>query len=150
MLTWLSIAAAGLVLLLCRDLVRRLRTDRIDALAEKRRAGSLVVSRGEFVDGNRRIAVAMALTKRTLFYENDDLEASLELHWVGEVEYDTRLGTGTSIEEGEVLRLRCYSQGFEFILPADAVMRWQTVLPAHRAMPDAAGKEIALQVATAV
>ena len=137
MLTLLSIAAVAVVVFLGRSLFRRFGTDRIQALLDTRRAGALVVSRGELVDGNRHIEVAMALTTRTLFYEDADMQASLDLQWVGEVEYDTRVGTGGSSGDGEVLRLRCYSQCFEFILPADALPRWQTVLPARREVPRA-------------
>ncbi len=132
MLFWISIGAAVVVLFLCWNLYRRFGADRIAALSEKRRATSRIVSRGEFFDGNRRIEVALALTKETFYYENADMQASLDLQWVREIEYDTRLATGAAIPDGKVLRLRCYSQTFEFLLPDDVVARWQLMLPPRR------------------
>ena len=76
--------------------------------------------------------VALALTGSTFFYENADMQASLDLQWVGEIEYDTNLATGLAITGGKVLRLRCYSKTFEFVLPNDAVARWHMMLPPRR------------------
>jgi hypothetical protein len=132
MLFWMSTGAAVVVLFLCWNLYQRFGADRIAALSEKRRTTSRIVSRGEFFDGNRRIEVALALTRDTLHYENADMEASLDLQWVREIEYDTRLATGAAIAGGKVLRLRCYSQTFEFLLPDDMVARWHLVLPPRR------------------
>ena len=129
----LSVAAVGVVAFLCWNLYRRLGADRIAALCEKRRLESRIVSRGEFVDGSRHMEVALALTRSTFFYENTDMRASLELQWVSEVEYDTNLSTGGAVADGKVLRLRCYSQTFEFVLPSDVVPRWHLLLPPHRA-----------------
>lgn len=129
MLFWISAAAVVVVLFLSWNLHRRFGADRIAAFSEKRRPTSRIVSRGEFFDGNRRMDVALALTSETLYYENSDMSASLDLRWVQEIEYDTRLATGAAIERGKVLRLRCYSQTFEFLLPDDMVARWQTMLP---------------------
>lgn len=129
----ISIAAVGVVAFLCWNLYRRFGTDRIAALCEKRRVGSRMVSPAELVDGNRRMEVALSLTPSALFYENPDMEASLELQWISEVEYDTNLSTGAPVPAGKVLRLRCYSQSFEFVLPSDAVTRWQLMLPPRRA-----------------
>jgi len=132
MLFWMSIGAAAVVLFLCWNLYRRFGADRIAAFTEKRRGTSRIVSRGEFFDGNRRIEVALALTKDTFYYENADMEASLDLQWVREIEYDTRLATGAAIADGKVLRLRCHSQTFEFLLPDDMVARWHLLLPPRR------------------
>lgn len=134
MLAWLSIAALVAVVLLGWNLYRRFGADRIAELTEKRRAGSRLVSRGELVDGNRHLDVALALTQTTFYYENADMQASLELQWVREIEYDTTLATGAAVSGGKVLRLRCYSQTFEFVLPQDVVTRWHLMLPPHRAI----------------
>ena len=115
------------------SLYRRFGVDRIAALSEKRRPTSRIVSRGEFLDGNRRMEVALALTRSTFFYENADMQASLDLQWVSEIEYDTNLSTGLAAVGGKVLRLRCNSQSFEFILPNDVVARWHMMLPPRRA-----------------
>ena len=45
------------------------------------------------------------VTKSTLFYENNDMEASVDLQWVSEVEYDDGLATGAPVKGGKVLRL---------------------------------------------
>jgi hypothetical protein len=114
------------------NLSRRLRSDRITALSERRRAASRFVSRGELVDGNRHLTVALALTESTFFYENPDMEASIDLEWVREIEYDNELATGGMVTAGEVLRLRSDSQTFEFVVPNDTAARWHSVLPARR------------------
>jgi hypothetical protein len=132
MSVWLSIVAVGVLAFLCWNLYRRFGADRIAALCEKRRPTSRFVSRAEFVDGNRQMEVALALTRSTFFYENAAMKASLELQWVGEIEYDTHLSTRKAVEGGKVLRLRCYSQMFEFIIPNDVVTRWHMMLPPRR------------------
>jgi hypothetical protein len=132
MLVWLSIAAVIVVGFLGWNLLRRFGTDRIEALNEKRRASSRIVSRGEFVDGNRHLDVALSVTSSTFFYENADMEGSLDLQWVREIEYDNELATGTVPPTGKVLRLRSNSQTFEFVLPNDVVSRWHLMLPPRR------------------
>ena len=134
MFTWISIAAVVVVVFLSWNLYRRFATDRIESLNEKRRATSRIVSRGEFVDGNRHLDVALAVTHSTFFYENADMEASIDLQWVREIEYDTELATGTTPLTGKVLRLRSHSQTFEFVLPNDVVARWHMMLPPRRAV----------------
>lgn len=133
MMSWLSLLAVVVVAILGWNLYRRFGTDRIAAFNEKRRAGSRIVGRGELVDGNRHLDVALALTQSTLFYENSDMEASIDLDWVREIDYDTELSTGTTPPTGKVLRLRSNSQTFEFILPEDVVQRWHLLLPPRRA-----------------
>ena len=125
----LSIVAGLAAGLLGWELYRRLASDRLSAFIARRRPTSQIVSRGEFVDGNRHLEVAMAMTPSTLFYENSDLQASLDLEWVREIEYDTELATGAAVHGGKVLRLRSDSQTFEFVLPQDEAPRWLTMLP---------------------
>ena len=127
-----TIVAVVAVALLGWNLYRRFATDRIAVFTERRRADSKIVSRGEYVDGNRHLDVALALTQSTLFYENSDMQASIDLDWVREVEYDTELATGHAIEEGKVLRLRSQSQTFEFVLAQKDVVRWHLLLPPKR------------------
>lgn len=137
MLFWILIGAAVAVPYLCWNLYRRFGSDRIAELSAKRRPTSRMVSGGEFFDGNRRLEVALALTADTFYYENADMEGSLDLRWIQEIEYDTRLATGAATDGGKVLRLRCHSQTFEFLLPDDTVVRWHMMLPARRAMANA-------------
>lgn len=133
MMVLLSLVAGVVVALLAWNLVRRFGADRIGALMEKRRTTSRLVSRGELVDGNRHLDVALAVTQSTLFYENASMQASIDLQWVREIEYDTELVTGTTPPSGKVLRLRSNSQTLEFIVASDVVPRWHLMLPPRRA-----------------
>lgn len=119
---------------------------RIEALCEKRRLTSRIVSRAEFVEGDRRVEVALALTRSTFYYENRDLRAALELQWVAGVEYDARLSDGTAIPAAKVLRLHCYEQVLEFILADDLVARWHMMLPPRAATRNAASGKSALPI----
>jgi hypothetical protein len=129
---WLSVLAIVVVGFLGWNLYRRFRADRIASFNEKRRATSRLVSRGEFIDGNRHLEVALAVTQSTFFYENADMQASIDLQWIREIEYDSELSTGTMPATGKVLRLRSHSQTFEFVLPNDTVARWHMMLPPRR------------------
>jgi hypothetical protein len=138
MIALLSLAAGVAVAFLCWSLYRRFGTDRIAVFNERRRGSSRMVGRGEFVDGNRHLDVALAVTQSTFFYENSDMQASLDLQWVREIEYDTELATGSAPTGGKVLRLRSDSQTFEFVVPNDTVARWHLMLPPRRAITQAA------------
>ncbi len=129
MVAFLLLAAGLIVVFLGWNLYRRFAADRLAELNERRRGSSRMVGRGEFVDGNRHLDVALAVTESTLFYENGDMQASLDLQWIREVEYDDELATGSPIAGAKVLRLRSDSQTFEFVVPNDSVTRWQIVLP---------------------
>jgi hypothetical protein len=133
MVTLVSIAAVIAVAALGWNLFRRFDADRIEKFVARRRATARMVSHAELVDGNRHIPVALAVTSSTLLYENTDLHATLDLQWVREIEYDTALATGAAVAGGKVLRLRCYSQTFEFVLPNDVVARWHMIMPPRRA-----------------
>jgi len=135
MLTWSSIAGVVAVVVLGWNLYRRFGSDRIAELNERRRTSSRMVSRAEFVDGNRHLAVAIAVTQSTFFYENAGMQASIDLQWVREIEYDTDLATGVPMHGGRVLRLRTDSQTFEFVLPMETVARWYLMLPPRAAKP---------------
>lgn len=147
MSAWLSFVAVAALAILSWVLYRRFASDRLSVFTERRRTSSRTVSRGEFVDGNRHLAVALAVTDSMFFFENSDLEASLDLQWVGEVEYDNELATGASVDTGKVLRLRCYSQTFEFVLPQNAVAQWEKALPARR-LSDGVSPMVAAAAAT--
>ena len=130
----LSVVAALIVLvLLSWNLYARFGSDRLGAINDRRRKTSRFVGRGEFVDGNRHLAVALALDGSTLFYENSDMQASLDLQWIREIAYDTELATGAPVTAGKVVRLRSNSQTFEFVLPDADVPKWHLMLPPRRA-----------------
>jgi hypothetical protein len=121
MVAWLSIAGAVVVAMLGWNLRKRLAADGIRRFEDDRRASSRMVSSADFIDGSRHIPVSLALNEVALYYENSNVQASLDLDWIQEVEYE---------DDGKVLRLRCFSRVFEFILPANMFQRWQAVLPA--------------------
>src|SRR4029077_5159764 len=104
----------------------------VTVYSDRRRGTSQLVSSGEFVDGSRRMPVALALTDLSFYYENSDMQASLERQWIHEVEYDDELTTGQPIGKGTVLRLRCFSQKFEFLIAPASVAQWKAALPPHR------------------
>jgi len=132
-LLWLT-AGVGVAFLFWR-LYRRFGADRLGEINDRRRSSSRLVGLGAFVDGSRHLDVALAVTRSTLFYENRDMQASLDLDFVREIEYDTELGTGGAVPGAKVLRLRSNSQTFEFVLPNDSVPRWHLALPPRRAVP---------------
>lgn len=105
--------------------------DLLDEYIKRRSATSRVCTRADFVEGLERIPVALALTDDTIYYENPDLQASLELKRIDEVEYDDETATGQSVG-GKVLRLRSHGHTFEFVMDANTARLWQTALPPHR------------------
>ena len=121
------IALVALVFLFVRLRMK----DQIDECVKKRSAGARVCCRADYVEGIERIPVALALTDDTIYYENPDLQASMELKNVDEVEYDDETATGQSVV-GKVLRLRAHGHTFEFVLDANNARLWQTALPPHR------------------
>lgn len=127
-------------------MIRKRATDGALALySDRRRGSSRLVGRGEFIDGNRRMQVVLALTDAVLYYENADMQASLERQWIHEVEYDDELTTGQSVGGATVLRLRCFSQKFEFLLASPSARQWKEALPPHRmSSPDPAGAGLAV------
>ena len=131
---FLIVAAATAIGLLAWNLASRRTTGHLQKLNDRRRTGSRIVGRGEFVDGGRRFDVALALTDTAFYYESSAVQASLDLEWIEELDYDTRLATGRTIASGQVMRLRCHRQVFEFVLPDDSVAAWKTEFPAHRQM----------------
>jgi len=139
MLTLLWICAAIAAVVLTFVFFNRFRSDAIVLLNDRRRSSSRVVSRGEFVDGNRHVVVALAATPSTFFYENSEMQASLDLDWIREIEYDSNLVTGAHIGSGKVLRLRSDRQTFEFVIPDDTVARWRAAVPARGRVEAPAG-----------
>lgn len=133
MFTLLSMLAVVTVAVLGLIFYRQIAGGRLARLNDRRRTSSRLVSTGTFFDGNRHMPVALAMTESTFFYENSDMEASLDLDRVREIEYDTELATGLAVASGKVLRLRSDSQSFEFVLRPDAVALWQAALPARSA-----------------
>ncbi len=111
---------------------KRAAVDGVRRCNDERRSSCRLVGRGELVEGKQHIPVAMALSWSTLYYENGDLEASLDLHSIDEVEYADELVTGQSLGGGKVMRLRCFSKVFEFVVDPPTASQWQAALPAVR------------------
>jgi hypothetical protein len=104
--------------------------DVIGAMVEKRRAGSRLVTRADYVEGAELISVALALTNDSVYYENPDLEASFELSRIDEIEYSDELLTGKNHgDDVRVLRLRSHGAAFEFLMDRAEAQKWQTTLP---------------------
>jgi hypothetical protein len=132
---WLgTVTVVGVVVLVALVvLFLRIRMkDLIDEYVKRRSGSSRVACRANFVEGIERIPVALALTDDTIYYENPDLQASLELQRIEEVEYDDETATGQSVGTGKALRLRSHGHTFEFLLDSDTARKWQTALPPHR------------------
>jgi hypothetical protein len=128
-----TVTVVGLVVLVALVvLFLRIRMrDLVEEHVKRRSVGSRICSRADLVEGGERIPVALALTDDTIYYENPDLQASLELQRIEEVEYDDETATGHDVV-GKALRLRAHGQLFEFVLDFDSARKWQTALPPHR------------------
>lgn len=106
--------------------------DLVSAFLEKRRPSAKLVSRADYVEGAETIAVALALTEDTFYYENADMEASFDLDRIDEIEYSDDLMTGKNHRpETRVLRLRSHGTAFEFLVDKADSRKWETALPAR-------------------
>jgi hypothetical protein len=129
-MTLTTVTIVGLVVLAALIwLYLRMRSrDLIDEMMARRRASARLVSRADFVEGLERIPVALALTTDSIVYENPDLDASLDLRHIEEVEYDDETATGHSVD-GKALRLRAHGHLFEFVLDNNVARQWESALP---------------------
>jgi len=110
----------------------RLRSkDHVEQVLAKHRASARVCSRACLLEGMEQIPVALALTADAINYENRDLQASIDLSVIEEVEYDDETATGHTIA-GKVLRLRAHNHLFEFQLDLPSAKLWETAFPARR------------------
>ena len=107
--------------------------DIVLAILAKRAPGSILATRGHYVEGLEQIEVAMSLTKDAFLYENADLEAKFDLDRIDEIEYTDELSTGRTVGSNcRVLLLRSHGATFEFVLAPEDCKKWQSALPAHR------------------
>ncbi|MGH9423654.1 MAG: hypothetical protein ACRD3J_27015 [Thermoanaerobaculia bacterium] len=110
----------------------RLRSkDRVEEVLAKHRPSARVCSRACLLEGMEQIPVALMLTADAINSENADLQASIELAMIEEVEYDDETATGHTIA-GKVLRLRAHNHVFEFTLDLPTAKQWEAALPARR------------------
>lgn len=105
--------------------------DGFDLILTRHRPTAKVSSRAELVDGRNHIPVALTLEQQHIFYENRDLDATLDIDQIDEVEYGSDLLTG-GIATGAVLRLRAHGRAIEFVLDMATARRWSELLPPHR------------------
>lgn len=114
-------------------LYRKFSEDKIQGFIDKRKNTSRVALPAQFVEANQRIPVALAVTDESIFYENADLEARLDLQQIDEVEYASDLFTGQEVTDGRVLRLRSHGHAYEFIVDKVSGERIESILPPHHA-----------------
>ncbi len=105
--------------------------DRVEEVLAKHRGTARVCSRACLLEGMEQIPVALVLTADVIYYENTDLQASIELPLIEEVEYDDETATGHTVA-GKVLRLRAHNHVFEFTLDLATAKQWEAALPARR------------------
>jgi hypothetical protein len=105
--------------------------DYVEQVLAKHKASARVCSRACLFEGMEQIPVALALTSDAIIYENRDLQASIDLSVIEEVEYDDETATGHTVP-GKVLRLRAHNHLFEFMLDLPSAKQWETALPARR------------------
>ncbi|MEA2416558.1 MAG: hypothetical protein QOI58_3215 [Thermoanaerobaculia bacterium] len=105
--------------------------DHVEQVLAKHKASARVCSRACLLEGMEQIPVALALTADAINYENRDLQASIDLSVIEEVEYDDETATGHTVA-GKVLRLRAHNHAFEFMLDLPSAKQWETALPARR------------------
>lgn len=113
-------------------MVKRRSDGRIDVLLKRRASGAHLAGKADYVEGMQHIPVIMAINDSMLTYENEDLQAELELGRIEEVEYDDELSTGKDVPNGRVMRLRSHGRAFEFILSNSEADKWVSKLPPHR------------------
>jgi hypothetical protein len=90
------------------------------------------VTRGCYIEGMEKIDVVMSLTDDEIYYDNVDLQASLDLAQLDELEYDDETSTGHSVTPGRALRLRSHGRCLEFVLTFADAGRWEAMLPPHQ------------------
>jgi hypothetical protein len=105
--------------------------DSFESILLRHRPTAKVSSRAELVDGRNHIPVALTLEQLTIYYENPDLDAMLDIDQIDEVEYGSDLLTG-GIASGAVMRLRAHGRAIEFILDMATATKWSELLPPHR------------------
>ena len=105
--------------------------DRVEEVLAKHRGTARVCSRACLLEGMEQIPVALVLTAEAIYYENSDLQASIELPLIEEVEYDDETATGHTVA-GKVMRLRAHNHVFEFTLDLPTARQWEAALPAPR------------------
>jgi hypothetical protein len=128
----LAFGSAALVVAVLGWWYTRLRAgDRVAARRTRTVSQSMLSSRAKLIDGLQNIPVALSLYAGRVQYQNADLDASIDVRDIDEVEYSSDLMTG-GIADGAMLRLRSHGRAFEFVLDVAAAEHWSRRLPPHR------------------
>ncbi len=127
------VTAVGVVVLvvLIWVFVRLRGKDHVEEVLARHRDTARVCSRACLLEGMEQIPVALVLTADAIYYENADLQASIELPLIEEIEYDDETATGHTVA-GKVLRLRAHNHVFEFTLDLATAKQWEAAMPARR------------------
>jgi hypothetical protein len=134
-----TVAGAVVAAVLIFAYIKMRQKDVLDAIMQKRKASSKLVTRAEYVEGVEKMPVALSISADSLYYENSDLEAMFELSRLDEIEYADELSTGKNLSAGaHVLRLRSHGTTFEFLLAPGDDAKWRAALPARRLSRSAA------------
>lgn len=105
--------------------------NRFEAVMKRAAAKAGMCSRAELIDGANHIPVALSLDANQINYESADLDGSIDIGRIDEVEYESGLVSGGHLA-GSVLRLRSHGRMFEFVLDPAAATLWSQHLPAHK------------------
>ncbi len=127
------VTAVGVVVLvvLIWVFVRLRGKDHVEEVLARHRGTARVCSRACLLEGMEQIPIALVLTADAIDYENADLQASIELPLIEEIEYDDETATGHTVA-GKVLRLRAHNHVFEFTIDLATAKQWEAALPARR------------------
>ncbi len=132
---WLTVVNVVGVLLIAGliwFLLSKRNSDGLRVIERKHSGEARLVNRADYVEGMQHLPVVLCLTDSELFYENNDMEAHLDLSRIEEVEYTHELATGKDVPQSTVLRLRSHGHTFEFIIDKSAAEKWVTAFPTHR------------------
>jgi hypothetical protein len=110
---------------------RQRQDDAYAGIVARHGATAKICTRAELVDGRNHIPVTLTLEQEHVYYENPDLNATLDIRSIDEVEYGSELMTGAPAK-GSVLRLRSHGRAVEFVLDSAAAAKWAILLPPHR------------------
>ncbi len=130
-LEYVTLAGVVVLVVLLWVYLRMRSKDRIDEILAKHRGSASVCSRANLVEGMEMIPVALALKNDAIYYENTDIQASIELALIEEVEYDDETATGHTMP-GKVLRIRAHNHVFEFALDLPTARQWEAGFPPRR------------------
>jgi hypothetical protein len=130
-LEYATLAGVVVLVVLLWIYLRMRSKDRIDEILAKHRGSASVCTRANLVEGMEMIPVALALKNDAIYYENTDIQASIELALIEEVEYDDETATGHTMP-GKVLRIRAHNHVFEFALDLPTARQWEAALPPRR------------------